>query len=429
METLHLALAVGGVALLALGLGSGFVKDRLWVSEPLIAVAVGIVAGPAVLDALVIAIPEERQTTLLMEVARLTLGVSIMGAALRLPSRWEIDNWRELAVVLTAGMALMWMASGLLALAILGLPVLLAFLVGAVVTPTDPVLADSIVTGGLAERNVPGRMRHSVTAESGANDGLALMFVMLPVFLLEHGAGEALAGWGQEILLRKVLGAVALGLAIGWTAARLFLWVLKKHEKARHSLLTLAVSLAVAVMGVGLLLKTDSLLAVFVAGLAFNRVTHAHEAGLQENLQTAILRFFDVPVFILLGILLPWRGWVELGWPGLGFAAAVLALRRPPTWLLLRPLLWSTRNRRDAAFNGWFGPIGVSAVFYAMHLEHERVAHAELVWHVASLVVFCSIAAHGITATPLARAFGRAGGKSEARKEREAEGGSGPDAP
>lgn len=428
MNTFHLALAVGGVTLLALGLASGFVKDRLWVSEPLIAVLVGVLAGPAVLDAVVVSIPEEQQNTILLEVARLTLGVSIMGAALRLPSRWEIDNWRELAVVLTAGMALMWMASGLLALAILGLPVLLAFLVGAVVTPTDPVLADSIVTGRLAEQTVPGRMRHSVTAESGANDGLALMFVMLPVFLLEHPTGDALSGWSQEVLLRKVLGAIAVGFAIGWAAARVFLWVLKKHETARHSVLTLSVSLALAVLGIGLALKMDSLLAVFVAGLAFNRVTHAHEAGLEEKLQTAILRFFDVPVFILIGILLPWQGWMDLGSPGVAFAFAVLLLRRPPVWMLLRPLLSSALTWRDAAFNGWFGPIGVSAVFYAMHLHHERVAHAELIWHVASLVVFCSVVAHGITATPFARAFGRAGGAAEVQEEHEATPG-GPDAP
>ena len=93
-------------------------------------------------------------------------------------------HWRELLVVLGLGMPVMWLASSTLVYLVLGVPLLLALLIGAVLTPTDPVLSDSIVTGRLANETVPGRLRHAISAESGANDGLALLLMMLPVALL-----------------------------------------------------------------------------------------------------------------------------------------------------------------------------------------------------------------------------------------------------
>jgi sodium/hydrogen antiporter len=413
MSQLNLGLAIAATSVLLLGLASGYVKNRLWVSEPLIATVIGILAGPAVFDVAVIRLPEEQQTALLIEFTRITLAISIMGAALRLPPAWEVTHWRELVIVLGLGMPLMWLAGSALAVALLGLPLLYAVLVGAVLSPTDPVLADSIVTGRAAENSVPERMRNAITAESGANDGLAVLIVMLPVYLLgtspAGAAAGALSDWLVEVLLGQVLAAVALGLAMGWIAARAYLWVLRQEHSEHPSILTLAVALTIAVLAIDLLLETAALLAVFVAGLAFNRAGRVHEQAWHENMQDAVARFFDIPIFILLGALLPWSGWGSLGWAGIAFAALILLLRRLPAWLLIRPLLPSVRTVREAAFNGWFGPIGIAALFYAAELQHEpAVQHADRIWHIVSLVVFGSVVLHGISATPLTLAFGRA---------------------
>jgi sodium/hydrogen antiporter len=83
----------------------------------------------------------------------------------------------------------------------------------------------------------------------------------------------------------------------------------------------------------------------------------------------------------------------------------VLLLRRPPVWLLLQPLLPSLRDRREAFFNGWFGPIGIAALFYAA--EASQITNLDQVWTIGSLVVFGSILVHGISATPLIRRYGR----------------------
>ncbi len=407
MSSLNLGLAIAATSVLLLGLASGYVKNRLWVSEPLIATLIGILAGPAVFGLAVIELPEEQQTSFLLEFARITLAISIMGAALRLPPRWETEHWRVLLLVLGLGMPLMWVAGTLVSLAVLGLPILYCLLLGAVLSPTDPVLADSIVTGKTAEQAVPDRMRHGITAESGANDGLAVLFVLLAVYLLQSTPGEAASHWLWDVVLGKVVAGIALGLLMGWLAARAFLWVQDRPHAEHPSILTLALALSIAVVAIDQILDTAALLAVFVSGVVFNRTRSAHDTAYHENIQNAVARFFDIPIFILLGALLPWQSWQELGWQGIAFAGAILLLRRMPAWLLMRPLFPSA-SFREAAFSGWFGPIGIAAIYYSVELQHlDLVERSDMIWHIVSLVVFGSVILHGISATPMTKAFGR----------------------
>jgi sodium/hydrogen antiporter len=364
------------------------------------------VLGPVVLDLVDPDLSREDQNTLLREAARITLAISVMGAALRLPYAYEFRHWRELTVVLALGMPLMWLVSSALVYLVMGLPLLLALLIGAVLTPTDPVLADSIVTGKSADRCVPGRLRHAVSAESGANDGLALLLVMLPVSLLHREPGVAVIHWLDQILLRELLAGVAVGLLMGWLAGRCLRWAYEQPFAERTSILGVGLALALGVLAVDRLLHTAAILAVFIAGLAFNRTVAAREDAWQEHVQEAIGRFFDIPIFIFFGVVLPWQAWLDLGVAGPALVVLVLALRRLPVWFLLSPLLPSLRSRRDVLFNGWFGPIGIAALLYATEIRHE-VEAGQTVWAVASLVVFGSIVVHGITSTPLTQLYGR----------------------
>lgn len=412
MNNLNGALALGAGVVLMLGLVSGYIKNRLWISEPVIALAIGIVLGPPILNLVETDLSREHQNAALREAARVTLAISVMGAALRLPYAYEFRRWRELAVVLGLGMPLMWLASSAVIYLVLGLPVLLALLVGAVLTPTDPVVADSIVTGQTADRCLPGRLRHAISAESGANDGLALLLVMLPVSLLHYQPGAAAVHWLNEILVRQLLAGVVVGLAMGWLAGRCLRWAYRQPFSERTSILGAGLALALTVLAIDRLLGTAAVLAVFIAGLVFNRTVAAREDAWHEHVQEAIGRFFDIPIFIFFGVVLPWREWLELGWVGVLVAVLVLALRRLPTWWLLSPLLPSLRSRRDVLFNGWFGPIGIAALLYATEIRHE-VEQGDTVWAIASLVVFASIVVHGITATPLTRLYGRYATPSE----------------
>ena len=150
----------------------------------------------------------------------------------------------------------------------------------------------------------------------------------------------------------------------------------------------------------------NGVLAAFVAGIVFNFAGSSDAKESQEEIQEAISRFFDLPIFVVLGMALPWEGWLELGWGGLLLVAAVLLLRRLPAVLALRPLLGSLRSRgKDVLFLGWFGPIGAAALYYAAFSYRET--GIEAAWTVGSLVICASVVVHGVSATPLTKLYGR----------------------
>ena len=171
------------------------------------------------------------------------------------------------------------------------------------------------------------------------------------------------------------------------------------------SVLTGTVALTAFVLGAVKLVGSDGILAVFAAGVAFNRVVNKGDELQEENVQEAVNRLFTVPVFVFFGMALPWAAWGELGLAGAALALGVLLLRRPPVLLLLGPFLKPLRGPADALFSGWFGPVGVAALFYATLAVRET--GLEIVWEAASLVIFASVVLHGVTATPLTKLLGR----------------------
>lgn len=405
MNELYVSLAAVGGLLLLLGVLGGLLKERTPLSEPLLSLLAGVLIGPAIFGFLDLA-DLGNQTLILEEAALVTLGIALVGVALRLPVGFTSGNWRLLFVLLGIVMPLMWLVSGLLVYLILGLPLWVSVLIGAIVTPTDPVVASSIVAGGVAERNLPGGLRHAISAESGFNDGLALPFVVLPVLVLTGPPGEALGHWLSHTVFVEILGGAALAALMGYMAGKTLRWAERKETMERTSLLTISLALSLTVLGVTELLHLNGILAAFVAGIVFNFAGSSNAKESQEEIQEAISRFFDLPIFVVLGMAIPWEGWIRLGWSGLLVVVAVIILRRLPVVLALRPLLGPLRAKgKDVLFLGWFGPIGAAALYYAAFSLRET--GIEEVWVVGSLIICASVLVHGITATPLTKLYGR----------------------
>lgn len=403
METINVALLVAGLLVLLLGLLAEPLKRSL-LSPPLVALGVGVLLGPKAAGALEVA-GWGSEAAILEQVARLTVALSLMAISLRLPRAYVLRNTRPLALLLGPLMLAMWLASGLLVHGLLGLGLWASLLVGAVLTPTDPVVASSIVTGGVAERNLPARLRHLLSAESGANDALAYPLVLLCVLMLGGPASEALPEWLLRVVLWEVLVAAGFGLLAGYGAGVLLEYAEVRRTIERTSYLAYALALTLAVLGGAKLLGTDGLLAVFTAGLGFSLAVRESERIDEQGVQEAVNGFFTLPAFALLGLALPWEAWRELGWAGPGLAVAVLGLRRLPAFLALRPWLGGVRTGRDALFLGWFGPIGIAALFYSQ--LSVRQAGVEEAWEVGSLVIAASVVAHGVSAAPLTKLYGR----------------------
>lgn len=403
MNQLDIALASIGAVVLCLGIISQAIKKSP-LQEPLIAVAVGILIGPYGLGWLNIAAWGDINTVL-EEAARLTLAVGLMGVALRLTRRDIVELWRPVGLLLIVAMLGMCAISSAIAGWSLGLPLWTAVLVGAAVTPTDPIVASAIVTGRFAEEHLPDRIRDSISLESGANDGLAYLLIMLPILLLHASPVEAWQRWLTETLLLGVVAATAIGVVIGWGAARLLHLVRKRGLIETYSFLTYTVALSLFTLGAATLVGADALISVFAAGLAFNLASDTGEKHEEENVQEAVNKLFALPMFVVFGLALPLSEWARFGWPLAAVVILITLLRRPPVVMGLVPALRGTFGPADCAYIGWFGPIGIAAVYYAAF----AVKHTgeNVIWVAASATILGSIVAHSLTASPFTRLYAR----------------------
>jgi len=408
MQQLHITMALAAAIVVALGLTSKPMQN-LPVSRPLLALAAGCAAGPGALHLLRPADWGDPHL-ILKEAARLTLAMSVMGVALRVPVRDLPRLRRPLLLLLGPGLVLMWGISSGLASMAFGLAPLIALSLGAAVAPTDPVVAASIVTGRVAEDTLPLDTRTILSAESGANDGLAYLLVMLPLLVLTSGADAGLTRFLTHTIPVGVLLAVVLGAALGGLVAVALRTGDRRGWVSHSSVLGLTVALSVLAVSGAHALGSDGILAAFAAGLTFNALVDRRAEMEDENVQEAVVKLFTLPVFVLTGVLLPFGDWVELGWPLPAFVLAVMALRRPLTLALLAPFL--RMRRRDVLFTGWFGPVGIAAIYYALHAE--EMLRDPRIWTVTSAVVAVSVLLHGVTASPGTKLYGRARGGGRA---------------
>jgi NhaP-type Na+/H+ or K+/H+ antiporter len=388
----------GGLVTVLAGLLSGVMR-RVWITTPILALAIGVALGPAGLGWL-----GERwagDPRLVREVAEITLCFSVVAAAAGLPGGFFRRFGPSVLVLLTLTMGLMWIVTASLAWLVLGLAPVSALLLGAMITPTDPVIATTVFTGPVATRHAPEGLRRTLFAESGANDGLAVLFVMLPASLIAH-PDNALGEWFTRGVLVEVLGSIAMGLALGGGAGALQLRALRAGETDTESAIPVLLGLTLVVLVAGKLLGLNPILASFCAGAMFDAIDHEQTEREQERVQSAVEQVLQPPGFLVLGAALPLSAWRGAGWMLPAFVLAVLALRRLPAVFATRRFILPIRSTRDALFAGWFGPIGIAAIYYA---ADARATHADLAW-VWPLVTACaaaSVLVHGISAIPLTR--------------------------
>jgi NhaP-type Na+/H+ or K+/H+ antiporter len=210
--------------------------------------------------------------------SRLVLGVQLVLAGVQLPSKYLFREWKSLALLLGPGMTVMWISASLLIWGMVpGLPFLHALAVGACVTPTDPVLSNTIVKGKFADKNVPKDLQKIIIAESGANDGLGYPFLFIALYLIKYtqyggqggGAREAMGLWFLETWLYQIILGVAYGAVVGWIAKELLHFAEEKKFVDRESFLVFAITLALFIVGTCGLIGSDDVLACFVAGNVF----------------------------------------------------------------------------------------------------------------------------------------------------------------
>jgi sodium/hydrogen antiporter len=266
-----------------------------------------------------------------------------------------------------------------------------AFLLGAVLSPTDPVVTSAVVT---AER-VPRVIRHTLNLESGLNDGLALPFVLF--FLVLATAGDAVQE-GLNLVGEAVVGAV-LGIGLAFLAGRALQHMPGGAMRHKYEGIY-ALGLGFIAFGLADFTYGNGLIAAFVAGIALAAARHdIPEAFVDFN--ESVSAIFQVATFFVFGALIVATGWEDGVWPLLAFIAFALLVARPAAVLL--SFVGVRMPLPHKLFIAWFGPKGVASMLFALFVLASGAPDRTLVFDVASFVILASILAHGLTDTVGAR--------------------------
>ncbi|KAI8074530.1 Sodium/hydrogen exchanger family-domain-containing protein [Gongronella butleri] len=406
-----IAIAVLSGVILLFGYVSMFVKERLFLSEAFVALIVGIIAGPLVANGFSPTTWDDTDE-ITKELTRCVIAIQVMAVGIELPKHYLKKEWRTMFFFLIPVMIFMWLVSGLFIYALIPpLDYLHALVIAACVCPTDPILANSVVKGRFAEKHVPAHIRNALSAESGANDGMGFPFLFLALFLInEPTVGEAIGKWIYLTLLFQILLSCVIGAVVGWVACKTLQWSEKRHLIDKPSFLSFGIAFALFLMSMTGFSGSDDVLACFVAGNAFSWDEWFRKETEEAHFQDVIDMMLNMAVFVYIGAIIPWSefGNTEIGltpWRLVVIGILILLFRRLPIVLALKPFMPAMKTYREAAFSGWFGPMGVGAVFLAMIAKEEleyiyagqQHVSVELVVPVVLFVVLSSTLVHGTT--------------------------------
>ncbi|WFC99171.1 hypothetical protein MYAM1_001915 [Malassezia yamatoensis] len=447
----HVVYVAVGIFIALFGMFSMLIKERLYLGEAPLAMIFGVIIGPVAAAIFnpagwggqIAGTPGDETTNeITLEVTRVCIAVSVFSVGVEVCSLKLIGVTQEICLApLEIYRDVAWSSDGLeldhLFFAHLGLNTWIGLfefvrgyissprlMVGACLSPTDPILAQAVVGGPWAERHVPAHIRHLLQCESGCNDGAAFPFLFLAYYLtVNRGEVGFPVGkwfyqtWGWEIGLGTLLGAV-----MGYLARRLIRFSERKKLVDRESFVAQYISLAMASMGANVLLGSDDLLAAFACGSAFAWDGWFQKQTEDSNFGNIVDLLFNIATFVYIGAIMPWHEFVEseIGlslWRLIVLSILILLCKRIPIVVVLWKFIPDIKTFHEAVFSGYFGPMGVGAIFMStygrllllQHVEYPpKTTNDYLAYTIQPVVFFlvlASVLVHGFTVPFFA--FGR----------------------
>lgn len=422
---------ITGALLIGVAL-AGSVLRRLPVTAPIFYLAAGACLGPW--GAGLLSLDAVDRAPLLLRLTELAVIISLFTAGLKLRLPLSDPRWRTAFLLAAVAMVLTIGGVSAFAVAALGLPLGAAVLLGAVLAPTDPVIASDVQ---VADEHDAEPVRFSLTGEAGLNDGTAFPFVMLGLGLVgAHELGTAGWRWVTVDLIWAVFAGLGIGTLCGAGVGRLVLYLRRAHREAVGLDEFLALGLIALSYGLALLAGAYGFLAVFAAGLSMRRIEReqseerdkvdrvpqedddvakdpAHMAREVLGFNQQLERLGEFAVVLVAGALL---AGIEAVWLGALLAACLFLVIRPAAIVLT--LLRSPLLRPQRAFIAWFGVRGVGSMYYlAFALTHGLPAsEARLLADMTLVVVASSIVVHGVSVTPLMARYSAAAARRKGRR-------------
>ena len=406
----------GGCLLLAIVLPA--LLERWAVSAPMVLVAVGIVLGLTPLPDGLPLDPQENRAAI-EHVTELAVLVALMGVGLAIDRPFDWRNraswrrwsptWRLLGITMPlciAGVALLAWGAGLAPAA--------ALLLGAVLAPTDPVLASDVQVAGPQtgdhEVDESDELRFTLTSEAGLNDGLAFPFVYAAILLATEGAVQ---NWALEWVGYYLIGKVLLGVLAGLVVGRVLAYVAFRSASpslrvAERGESLMALAALVSAYGVGEVVGGYGFLAVFVCAMTFRSAERSHDyhAAMHEVAER-LERLLTLFVLLVLGIALTRGLLASLDWRGVAIGLALIFVVRPVAGLIgLSP--FGSRNSPLTGPQRWaaafFGVRGIGSIYYLAYAAGEaEELGADWLWSTVGFTIVASVLVHGALASPVMR--------------------------
>jgi NhaP-type Na+/H+ or K+/H+ antiporter len=396
-------------------------------SAAMLYLAVGFAIGPAGMG--LVDLHPLRDAPLLERLTEIAVLISLFTVGLKLELPLADKRWRIPVQLATVSMMVTVAAIAAVGVFVMGLSLGASVLLGAILAPTDPVLASDVQVANPGDRD---RLRFGLTGEGGLNDGTAFPFVMLGLGLLSiHDLGAWGWRWWAIDVVWAVGGGLGIGYLLGMMTGRTILYLRTRHFEALGADEFIAFGLIALAYGVAVLCHTYGFLAVFAAGLALRRVdqrslpkvaapaaqrsqaaaaANTSEAAVRpadapaymmravQRFNEQLERFTEVAIVLVLGALIPLA---EFPSDVLWFIPVLFLVIRPVA--VIFGLLGTNVTGTQRTLMSWFGIRGIGSIYYLMYaISHEiDVALAERLLSITVAVVVASIVIHGVSVTPL----------------------------
>lgn len=417
----------------------GSLLQKLPLSPAMFYLVIGYVLGPSGFN--LVNLDMRSDARIFTFVCEIALLISLFAVGLRLRIKLSDKIWSLPWRLAVGGMVISVFLVASIGVFIFDLPLGAAILLGAILSPTDPVLASEVQIQNVGDRD---RIRFSLSAEGGLNDGTAYPFAMLGLFLLGVHQAENYEGF-HEVL--KALWGVVVGLGSGWLMGlmliKLVLYIRQRHRQALGMEEFLALGLIALTYGISHIVDGIGFLAVFAAGVTMRHIEHKVSGvdqpaavigpvtvGEDENIATDPLRapaymaeivldfnrqlehIAEFAMVLLLGIMLSGSGW---SWEGVLLAVLLLLIVRPLSALI--SLAGSRATAMERGLIAWFGIRGIGSLYYLAYALQYRL-NADLLHRLVPMVLTVlaiSVVMHGISATPLMQLYYRRRDKDGAK--------------
>jgi NhaP-type Na+/H+ or K+/H+ antiporter len=423
-------LLVGGL-LLVMGMTASLLK-RLPITSAIIYLAVGVLVGPTALD--LFHFNPLKQSALLEKLTEVAVLISLFSAGVKMPVPFKFTRWRAPIMLATVSMTVSVVLVAEFAYYVLGMSLGAAVLLGAILAPTDPVLATDVQTRHPGDTD---QLRFTLTCEAGMNDGSAFPFVMLGMGLLGlHELGDTGVQWILLNVLWATLAGVVIGVVAGIALAHVG-WKLRGSSH-KHKLMDdfLGLGLIGVVYGLSASVNGWGFLAVFFAAVALRQTEQrlardaqdaydkrrsrkaprengnaAPDPELPETVSEGSLvfkehleRLSEVVLVLLIGGSLFLNSW---SWGAVGLALFLFVVARPLS--VYAGLLGTHNTWRIRGLTGWFGVRGIGSLYYLMYaIQHGLPEALSLqLMQLTLIVVTLSILLHGTSVKPLLALFWR----------------------